>query len=217
MQEFITESLQRTDDSAAPELEVLGNPRPERKARHHHTYVETASHSTKADKTDKSEEDDQDDQDDQDDEQEDDGEDGPKGEALLAVAAQVRRSTNEASLSSESEMPATADGDSAEANPKDLLAVLSKGVTDLQQEERASEGRLKTMFLSNFQAGAKRHAALTAQQKQLNATRTQLRELWPRLHAADERLDRSHGELERRLRGLGLFAQRLPRTWRWRL
>eukprot|EP00418_Pyrodinium_bahamense_P020913 CAMPEP_0179130102 /NCGR_PEP_ID=MMETSP0796-20121207/61753_1 /TAXON_ID=73915 /ORGANISM="Pyrodinium bahamense, Strain pbaha01" /LENGTH=434 /DNA_ID=CAMNT_0020828995 /DNA_START=71 /DNA_END=1375 /DNA_ORIENTATION=+ len=213
-QDFIASSLQSTDDSKAPELAVFQPPKAaHHKAHHRHVYLEYGSHSAEKGSDDDQDEDD-DDADESDSDDDDDNDD--PGASFLSLAERVRRSaTARAAAGSEVEPPvgdteaAASATPPSEANPRDLLVVLSRGVTDLQKEERESEAKLKAMFLASFQAGTRRHAALTTQQRALNATRTSLQLLQSKLVAADEHLEKTQASLEQRLRGFGLFAQRL--------
>jgi len=79
----------------------------------------------------------------------------------------------------------------------------------MEKEERASEKKMKGIFVSNFQQGQKRHSALIGQQKALNGTKTQLVSLQGNLHTAEVHLQSTKTNLQEHLRGLGLFSQRL--------
>jgi hypothetical protein len=95
------------------------------------------------------------------------------------------------------------------ANPRDLLKVLSSQVDDLSQDQQSNAAKMKSMFLSAFKVGTKRHNALLKEQKALNATRTGLATKQQKLQSAVAHLETTHEHLQERLRGLGLFVQRL--------
>lgn len=211
--DFIQASLVHTDDSKVPALAVLVPKAPKRKARRHRAFMEVAAKSKNVDAN----VDEQDDGEDDDagDDAEDEEDDGASA-SFLALSSRVKRAASKrAEAAAEEETPRMAETEvaatvqEATANPKDLLEVLSRGVTNLQREEKASEARLKAMFLSNFQAGIKRHTALVGQQRSLNATHVSLVSLQSQLRTADAHLEGTRAMLEKQLRGLGLFAQRL--------
>eukprot|EP00929_Paragymnodinium_shiwhaense_P120949 TRINITY_DN9302_c0_g1_i1.p2 TRINITY_DN9302_c0_g1~~TRINITY_DN9302_c0_g1_i1.p2 ORF type:complete len:492 (+),score=208.30 TRINITY_DN9302_c0_g1_i1:80-1555(+) len=95
------------------------------------------------------------------------------------------------------------------ASPRDLLKVLSSNVDGLAQEQQANGAKLKKLFLAAYKAGNKRHTALLSQQKSLNATRSELSATQTKLKGAVNHLETTHEHLAERLRGVGLFMQRL--------
>eukprot|EP00446_Apocalathium_sp_SHHI-4_P043221 CAMPEP_0177329028 /NCGR_PEP_ID=MMETSP0368-20130122/19752_1 /TAXON_ID=447022 ORGANISM="Scrippsiella hangoei-like, Strain SHHI-4" /NCGR_SAMPLE_ID=MMETSP0368 /ASSEMBLY_ACC=CAM_ASM_000363 /LENGTH=492 /DNA_ID=CAMNT_0018789223 /DNA_START=85 /DNA_END=1560 /DNA_ORIENTATION=+ len=125
-------------------------------------------------------------------EEDDDSEDDSEGASLLAIASEVHQ---EPSVDVQ--------------DPRSILLTLERGVADLQKQEQASEGQLKQMFFKDFQVGAKRHAALVAQQQGLNSTRDSLTMLQQKLKVAESRLQSTQDNLTQRLRELGLFVQKL--------
>lgn len=94
----------------------------------------------------------------------------------------------------------------AAGTPKDLLKVLGEAVANLQKEEHTSEAQLKNIFLSNFKAGVKRYASLMAQQRSLTALRKNLVTEQDMLRVADSHLRATHSKLQQQLRSFGNFA-----------
>jgi len=213
--DFAVHSLKSTDDSKNALLEVLKGAG----GRHHrhNALVETSS-------TNQREVDDTDDEEDSgdgsDDKDSDDEEDSEEGESFLSVSMQAHRTSSDSSANFESAIselesavpPLASMPDAAAASPSDpddLLEVLSKEVANLAQQEKESEKTLKTLFIRDFRAGAKRHQALMAQQKGLIATRGSLQALQAKLKDAEAHLEGTKTELESRLKGLGQFLQKL--------
>merc|ERR1712226_793357 len=93
-------------------------------------------------------------------------------------------------------------------NPGDLINVLSSGIDSLSKQEKASEAKLRNMFLTRFKAGTKSHTVLMAQQQGLNSTRTSLLSEQSKLRVATSHLEFTKGKLEQQLHGLGSFLQR---------
>lgn len=210
--DFTTKSLATTDDSKNSLLQVLKGGR---KNRRHHALVETSS-KTRREAADDDDDDDSEEADDKDDDEEDDEE----GTSFLSLASKVRRedgtSSFEAAMSDlESAVPSgpvnSLDNmaNVPASDPSDLLAVLVKDVANLAQQEKQSEKSLKTLFIRDFRAGAKRHQALLAQQKGLIATRGSLQNLQAKLKTAVAHLEATKKQLEGRLHGLGQFLQKL--------
>jgi len=95
------------------------------------------------------------------------------------------------------------------ANPRDILNVLSSGLDSLSAQEKQSESQLKSLFLANFKAGSKTHGTLIAQQKSLNATRATLLDTQSKLQEANAYLDSARDNVEQRLHKVGGFMQAL--------
>jgi hypothetical protein len=201
--DFVTASLTSTDDSKAKELLIL---KEAKKAEKHEDYDNDDSRDQDDDNDDR-----EDDKDDDDDSSDDDA-----GASFITLSSSTRKS-GQADGAQAVEAALTASdldgGDDQQKpqimNPKDLLKVLQKGVDNLVVEEKEGESKLKTMFLSDFQAGSRRHISLTAQQKTLNATRASVKQRETLLKVAESHLEHTKSHLESRLRGLGLFLQKL--------
>lgn len=193
--EFVGASLTSSDDSKAKELAVLKSP-----VHHHKSFLDRHD--------DDQEEDEGEDKGGKDDDNDDDDSSDDDAESFLAISSQAHRMFTE--TEDTEEMPD--DASSVPAPPSDpsgLVDILKNGVAQMQMEEHASEKKMKAIFVANFQQGQKRHAALMSQQKALNGTRAQLQSLQVNLHSAEVHLDTTKTSLQERLRGLGLFAQRL--------
>jgi len=195
--DFVTESLAKTDDSKAPVLAVLQTP----KVHHRHHLADEAD-----EKQDDDEKSSGKDKDDDDDEQ---GSDDDEDDSAFVEVGAKRRTLR---MDEEFDMaPAQPVQPVPEVDPRTLLGVLSAGVENLKKQEKASEEQLKTMFINSFKAGTVRHAALMQQQKGLNSTRTSLLQTQQQLRTAESHLQSTRSHLEQRLRGLGLFMQRLTK------
>jgi ABC-type Zn2+ transport system substrate-binding protein/surface adhesin len=193
--DFVATALASTDDSKAKDLLIL-------------------KEAKKEDHEDREEDDDSDDRDEdgdnsgKDDDDDDDGDDA--GPSFLALASRTQKSA-EADVQDAQLDDFEGDGEKKPKtlNPNDLLKVLQKGVENLAVEEKEGEAKLKAMFLSDFQGGSRHHIALISQQKTLNATRASVKQRENLLTAAEAHLERTKSHLEQRLRGLGLFLQKL--------
>lgn len=95
------------------------------------------------------------------------------------------------------------------ANPNDLLSSLSKRVKSFAAQAQDSEATLQTAYTSAYTAGEHQRSALLAEQTKLNATRSSLLVLQEQLRTSDDELSGIKAEYQRRLRGFGLFLQRL--------
>jgi len=196
---FTVAAMSATDDSRAPELGVLKAPAPAPRAAPASRAAPRGSPKSrrapamvalsKRGDSDVQESGGEEDRDDQADDADDGADDGT---SFLAVGRNATRVT-------------AAGADDAE----DVLSILKRDVEALQKQERDSEANLKQRFLKDFQAGAKRHAVLVAHQRALNATRSGLTALQAKLRSAERHLEATHGHLEERMRGVGLFIQRL--------
>lgn len=200
--DFTAKSLTSTDDSKSALLQVLHKSA-------HQTLVET-SQKTKTKKGDDSD-DGSDDSDDEGSDDQDDSDDS--ADSFL----QVRREDGTASLDAAmTEMDAVAPPVSAmnldagaTSDPGDLLTILSKDVAHLAQQEKESEKTLKSLFIRDFRAGAKRHAALLLKQKGLTANSNALQQTKAQLTKAVEHLETTNKQLAGRLHGLGQYLQKL--------
>jgi len=193
--QFITESLTATDDSQSKELAVL---KASSKRRHDVAELETAKTSKK---------DDEDDKDDKDDDDDDDDDKDDKAPSFMETSSRTKRMYTETEDTMEDEEAPTTTA--APADPKSLVETLHGEVETMQKEGRESERKLKAIFVATYQEGQKRHQALIAQQRSLNATRTSLTTLQEELKTADKHLEHTRTGLKQRLRGFGLFVQRL--------
>jgi chromosome segregation ATPase len=196
--QFISDSMGATDDSKAKELAVLKGTA---KRRHETAELEVAKASKKV-------EDDDDDKDDKDDDDDDDDDKADnKATSFMEMSSKTKKMFAETEDSMEDEeVPTTTQ---APADPKSLVDTLHGEVETMQKEGKESERKLKAIFVATYQEGQKRHQALISQQKSLNATRSSLTELQEELKTADKHLEHTRTDLKQRLRGLGLFVQRL--------
>lgn len=217
--DFTAKSLTSTDDSKSSLLQVLKG---KGSRRHHKALVETASRTKRKDDDDEDDDDSSDDSEESDDKDDDSDDDEEEGTSLLSLSRKVRKNgvllsssdgaaSFEAAMSElESAVPAgPAMPETPSASPGDLLEVLSKDVAHLAQQEKESEKNLKNLFIRDFRAGAKRHAALLSQQKTLIAQRGSLQTLQAKLTKAEAHLESTRAQLEGRLHGLGQFIQKL--------
>jgi len=220
--DFTSKSLTSTDDSKNAMLQVLKGGK-----KHHHAFVETASKTKRGDADEEDDEADDDDDesadDDKDqadssdekdgDDEDDDDEEGST--SFLALSSKVRRKSVADNLEVEmNDMDAVAPAgpvmpDAPAESPDNLLVVLSKEVAALAAQEKESEKTLKSLFIRDFRAGAKRHQALLSQQKSLNAKHSSLHILQNKLKTAVSHLEATRAQLEGRLHGLGQFLQKL--------
>eukprot|EP00747_Dinoflagellata_sp_TGD_P029356 gnl/TRDRNA2_/TRDRNA2_133860_c0_seq2.p1 gnl/TRDRNA2_/TRDRNA2_133860_c0~~gnl/TRDRNA2_/TRDRNA2_133860_c0_seq2.p1 ORF type:complete len:436 (+),score=134.20 gnl/TRDRNA2_/TRDRNA2_133860_c0_seq2:53-1360(+) len=215
--EFAKDSLVKTDDAKAKELVVLQQSKGKGRRAHRHILAQMESMDTEepADSDDLAahSDDEQDDDQDQETAQEDEDTNGDDEEDVAASLLQLDSSDNQISaletvaanamgtdLGSPTEPP---------ADPTGILKTLASGVANLAAQEKQSETKLKKMFVTDFQAGNRRHAALMQQQRSLNATRAGLENLQDRLDNAVTHLEHTQNHLQQDLRGFGLFAQRL--------
>jgi len=217
--DFTATALTSTDDSKNSLLQVLKGGR-----KHHRALVETSSSTHRNVDNDDDDDDSSDDSDDTEDSK--DSKDDDEEESLLMLSSKVHRtSTGSSADSAASFEAAMSDLESAvpagpgmplddtatlpAGSPADLLAVLSKDVAHLAQQEKDSEKNLKNMFIKDFRAGAKRHQALLAQQKSLIGTRGSLQAVQAKLKSAEAHLEATKAQLEGRLHGLGQYLQKL--------
>lgn len=201
-QAFTAKSLTTTDDSKSSLLQVL-----------HKSPQETSS------KSHSKHDDDDDDEEGSDDDQDEDDNDN-EATSFLALSSKAHHEEDgaasfEAAMSDlDAAVPtvSTLGVDTSVASPSspgDLLAVLSKDVAHLAQQERESDKKLKQLFIRDFRAGAKRHVALIAKQKGLSATRSSLLQVQAKLKSAVEHLESTNKQIEGRLHGLGQYLQKL--------
>lgn len=221
-EDFSRKSLVSTDDHKNALLEVIhGNVH-----RQHKVLVQTASKTHKgkddgdtdgsdSDATDDDDESDSDDKDNSNDKADDDedGSDFP-ATSFLAVSKSRRASKATDAVSSFAFEAAMTDLETTvpvatSAEPGDLLGDLMKDVAHLAEQEKQSVNTLKSLFIRDFRAGAKRRDALHAQQKALSATRSSLVELQAELKTAEGHLEATQQHLQTRLHGLGQFLQKL--------
>lgn len=197
--DFTSKSLTATDDSKNAMLQVL-------RSTAHHSQVEKSTKKKQDDDTD-------DDSDDSEDSGSDDQDDSDDDKATSFL--QVQRDSNELDAAM-TEMDAVVPAASAmnldagaTSNPGDLLSVLAKDVAHLAQQEKESEKTLKQLFIRDFRAGAKRHAALLLKQKGLTTNSNSLQQTKADLTKAVEHLESKNKELAGRLHGLGQYLQKL--------
>lgn len=213
--DFTSKSLTSTDDSKNSLLQVLhSGSHGGSHFGHHRALVETASSSKRKHDDDQDDEDNSDDADDNsDDKDEDDDEDSAT--SFLAVSMKRASTDGTASFAAAMseldaavpEVPAVTEA--SNAAPGDLLEVLSKDVANLAAKTKAAQNNLKQLFIRDFRAGAKRHAALLKTQKGLMANRTSLLSAQDQLKKAEAHLESTHKELDEKLHGLGQFLQKL--------
>jgi len=95
------------------------------------------------------------------------------------------------------------------ADPKNLLEIMTNALTELSQEQSASEISLKESFLAEYAEGEEKTEALLKQQDELNATKVAAIELQDQLAEAVEHLQNTHHQLKERSSSLHAFAARL--------
>jgi len=97
----------------------------------------------------------------------------------------------------------------AESEPESLVSMLASGIKVLKKQGQDSEAKLKSLFLSDFQAGVRRHKALLTQQQVLNDTLATMKTYHARLETADKHLQATQSAMDGRLHDGGLFMQKL--------
>jgi len=209
-EDFCEKSLASTDDSKNTLLQILSN-------------NQNVIHLVQTSK-DAQEDDDEDDDDSTDnynatdDKDDDESDNDSRKTSFLSLAVTAHRSHKAlASMDIDVSLDPGVSVDAAAVSPDittaantgDLLETLSHEVTQLAQQEKDSQKKLKDLFIQDFRAGAKRKAALLQQQKGLIATRTSLEALQGRLKSAVAHLQATQKHLESRLHGLGHYLQKL--------
>eukprot|EP00747_Dinoflagellata_sp_TGD_P162117 gnl/TRDRNA2_/TRDRNA2_179355_c0_seq1.p1 gnl/TRDRNA2_/TRDRNA2_179355_c0~~gnl/TRDRNA2_/TRDRNA2_179355_c0_seq1.p1 ORF type:complete len:435 (+),score=160.96 gnl/TRDRNA2_/TRDRNA2_179355_c0_seq1:122-1426(+) len=217
--DFVASSMKSTDDSKAKELQVLTqDAKTGHHGRHHHVLaqiesidnVEDPSEMAASDGEDSAEDDTADaSSDDSSDADESDG--GDEDSAAFVQVGMTREAemVDSQLLSLEATQAAADPASAPEANPNALVMTLQSGVANLAKQEKLAEEKLKQQFISDFQAGNRRHAALMQQQHSLEAQRASLETLQNKLKTAVAHLEETSSHLQQRLRGIGLFVQRL--------
>jgi hypothetical protein len=197
--DFTSEALKNSDDSHAQDLDVL---QPAGKK------VSFVAVGVKDQGYDDQESDQADDQGDDD----DDSENDDQGASLLALSSRIRRralaaatvgeGAEAAAASQMSDIEALEIGRNGGLQGVPLLEVLSKNIADLAKQQRQSEQLLRGAYDTKLNA-------LLKQQKSLNTTKASLLTLRAKLTAAEAHLERTNSQLQKQLRGLGLFLQKL--------
>jgi len=214
-QDFLGQSLARTDDSRATELRVLRTPaaKPETqetkvpmqplstaplpntiveahavKAEQHAAVARTSAVANSKAGTKEGE-------DSEDDDGAADEDEGDDATSFIAVGSAIRR-----------EEPGPT---KAETDGRELVKVLQKGIASLGEQEQASEAQLKALFDSSSEAGAKKQRKLLAKQESLNSTRASLTALQGELRAAEAHLEATQKQLSAKLHDTGAFLQKL--------
>jgi len=197
--DFTSEALKNSDDSHARDLDVL---QPAGKK------VSFVAVGVKDQGYDDQESDQADDQGDDD----DDSENDDQGASLLALSSRIRRralaaatvgeGAEAAAASQMSDIEALEIGRNGGLQGVPLLEVLSKNIADLAKQQRQSEQLLRGAYDTKLNA-------LLKQQKSLNTTKASLLTLSAKLTAAEAHLERTNSQLQKQLRGLGLFLQKL--------
>jgi len=95
------------------------------------------------------------------------------------------------------------------ANPSDLINALSKRVQSFAAQALGSQATLSAAFNSTYATGENRRVFLLAEQMKLNASRNSLLSQQFQLQESDDHLKDTKNQYEQRLRGFGLFMQRL--------
>jgi len=215
-QDFLGQSLARTDDSRATELRVLRTPaaKPETqdtqvpmqplstaplpntiveahavKAEQHAAVARTSAVANSKAGTKEGE-------DAEDDDGAADEDEGDDATSFLAVGSAIHRR----------EEPGPT---KAETDARELVKVLQKGIASLGEQEQASEAQLKALFDSSSEAGAKKQRKLLAKQESLNSTRASLTALQGELRAAEAHLEATQKQLSAKLHDTGAFLQKL--------
>lgn len=144
----------------------------------------------------------------------DDDEEGSTDEvSLLAISSTVHKAATKKNSDADLEaalsgMAAGSEG-SQESSPDAILNILSKDVATLVEQRKQSVAKLKNLFIQDYRAGAKRHLALLNQQKVLRTEMEGLQAVQTKLKTALAHLQGTHSQLQRKLKGLGQFLQKL--------
>jgi len=138
-------------------------------------------------------------------EEEDEDEEDVDADSFIAIA-KTTQTLKEPVLENSPVLDAT---QKVAEDPHNLLTALEQGVQELEAQQKASEAKLKEVFVKDYQNGANRHAALLEQQQALNGTRDALTNLQNKLRSAEQRLNGTKTSLSTRLQSLGLFLQKM--------
>lgn len=182
---FIVGSLGKTDDHKAKELAILQVDASPKRAPH---PLEVAAPAAKASAKSEDSDDDEEDSDDSDDDSE------PAATSLLALGRSSR--------------PRGGRGEDDRVSEA-LIGTLTKGIQQLTAQNKKASLEMDQAFKEDFQAGQARRSGLLHHQEQLNTTRATLTTIGAKLEKADAHLDATRQHLERRLRAVGLYLQRL--------
>jgi len=210
VQKFLTKTAELADDSQAPELEVLRFKK--------HTKEQTVTQAPTVSQPPTAEA---------------DLEINPKEEkqeltlsglglleepsgglSFLSMESEVALELGDAGEIGEEEAPADADAKKEEEkqeDPTDLINVLAQGVSDLKAAGQKSEADLKQLFLSDFQAGVKRHRALGEQKAVLKNTLTKMKNYEEKMRGAIKKLQETKTVLDKKLHEAGSFLQTLAK------
>jgi hypothetical protein len=93
--------------------------------------------------------------------------------------------------------------------PESLVEFLAKGVQKMQEEGKATEARLKELFLQNFEAGLTRHNALMEQKQVLNETLEHMTAYEKRLQVAVKHLTATKSNIDKKIHGVGVHLSKL--------
>jgi hypothetical protein len=93
--------------------------------------------------------------------------------------------------------------------PESLVEFLAKGVQKMQEEGKATEARLKELFLQNFEAGLTRHKALMEQKQVLNETLEHMTAYEKRLQVAVKHLTATKTNIDKKIHGVGVHLSKL--------
>lgn len=96
-----------------------------------------------------------------------------------------------------------------ESRAEDLVSVLSQGLVDMASAQREGETQLKASFLAAWKRGEERRGELNATQTTLVEERTSLDSHQAALRSAKAHLLETRRQLQQRLQGVRVFAQRV--------
>jgi len=111
----------------------------------------------------------------------------------------------------ERDVPAGKDAP-VDKDASNLIDVLAEGVSDLKVQGQKSEAQLKQLFLADFQGGVKRRKALEAQQRVLKNTLSKMKTYEAKMQAAIRKLEATKNLLDKRLHDGGVFLQKLAQV-----
>lgn len=95
------------------------------------------------------------------------------------------------------------------SDPRSILKVMEDGITHMQEEQRASEEKLKAIFAKKFEAEAVDHKQLTDESARLSTKKSVLTDMFTRLSAAVKRLEDVKAGLNRAIISLGSYSKKI--------
>lgn len=168
---FLEDSLKITDDSQAPELEILEAPKPEPSLKNFLAVTH------------------------------DDFD-------VKQIAAENSQVVSLLSTGGAAEVAASTPPRRPQTSPEDLVRMLASGLEELERDQNAGEADLKAHFIVMFEQGEKRLAELAEERQSLEDSKAAKEALRGDLQVAKAHLMKTNQNLEKRLNGLRVFAQK---------